>query len=60
MTRTDTFKQALKELLAKYEVQLTSYDDYDGEENYCGTDYAFTGTDVYLGIDRELEKELQR
>jgi hypothetical protein len=60
MTRTNAFKQALKELLAQYGVQLTSYDDYNGDENYCGTDYAFTGTGVYLGINRELEKELQR
>ncbi|MCH8067839.1 MAG: hypothetical protein IID16_01000 [Candidatus Marinimicrobia bacterium] len=35
------FKNELKDLMAKYNVGKHESDNYDGMEEYCGTDYYF-------------------
>ncbi len=40
------FLVELGELFKKYGVQVDGYDDYDGEENYTGTNYELNGNDI--------------
>lgn len=35
------FMQELTDLMSKHGVTLESYHNYDGHENFCGTDYEF-------------------
>jgi len=36
------FKKELKELMVKYDFGKTEHDNYNGMEEYCGTDIYFT------------------
>lgn len=53
------FKEALLALMRKYHVELVEYENYDGEEMYCGSEYIFRGArneetkrwDIWLDVD---------
>jgi len=38
-----TFQGELKVLMEKHHVVLIGWPEYDGKDNYCGTDYEFSG-----------------
>lgn len=42
------FKKELSELITKYKVGKYESDDYNGNEEYCGTE-------IYLTIDGEIQ-----
>lgn len=44
------FLVELGELFKKYGVQVNGYDDYDGEENYTGTNYELNGNDISVSV----------
>lgn len=48
MEKIDLFKKELFELLKKHDVKFHPSDQYDGEEQYCGTLY-------YLNIGGETD-----
>lgn len=43
------FKKELIELMKKHEIVIASHDDYDGADNYCGTNYSFVKEDDGYG-----------
>ena len=48
------FIEEIQQLFEKYNVKLVDYDNYDGEENFSGTDYYLKGEDIYLDIESIL------
>lgn len=54
----DEFKKELIELMKKHNIEIGASDKYDGNDDYCGTDYYFAkiGGSYYdrISID-ELE-----
>ena len=53
--REESFKDELQKLLDRHKVKLRSYDNYDGDDHYSGTDYIFEGKGIYVYIN-ELEE----
>lgn len=55
----ESFKTELKALAEKYNFGKDEMDNYDGEEEYCGTDYYFTidGEAWYLETIDEILSE---
>jgi len=41
----DEFKKELIELMKKHSVHVDGFDQYDGNEEYCGTEYYFAKID---------------
>lgn len=40
--KIEAFKEDLKALMKKHNATILDIDDYDGEEEYCGTTYFFS------------------
>jgi len=38
----NTFVSKVKKLMIEHYINIVEYDNYDGEENYCGTDIHFS------------------
>jgi hypothetical protein len=43
--KVDEFKKELIELMKKHGVHVDSFDQYNGSEEYCGTEYYFAKID---------------
>lgn len=53
------FVAELKALMEKHGVSLESSDEYDGEENHCGTNYEMVGTAAEINLTlRDLKNLL--
>jgi hypothetical protein len=48
----EAFIAELRALMAKHQVNLVGHDNYDGEENFAGTDYEFAKGDRTFPVDR--------
>lgn len=44
-------KELIEEFLAENEIYIETYSNYDGEDNYIGTDYYFVKDDIEIRID---------
>jgi len=47
-----TFIKDIQEILEKHDVYVGEYDNYSGNEAYCGTDYYFIGTNIRIHISK--------
>lgn len=45
------FINDLRELMKKHDVELYSYDEYGGYEQYCGTSWTISNEKLNLNID---------
>jgi hypothetical protein len=48
--KQNKFLVELGELFNKYGVKVDDYDDYDGSEEYIGTNYALNGDDISISV----------
>ncbi len=55
MSKQAMFINKLLALFAEFDIRFDSLDNYDGEENYQGTEYWFHGSEEILLSMRELE-----
>ena len=59
----ETEKEFLKELKAlfeKYSITLDDYDNYDGDENFCGTEFTLHGKDnIFIDL-KDLESAFRK
>jgi hypothetical protein len=59
----ETEKEFLKELKAlfeKYAITIDDYDNYDGDENYCGTEFVLHGKDNIIVNLKDLDSALTK
>ena len=63
MEQSTTEKEFLRELRAlfeKYAIIIDNYDNYDGDENYCGTEFILRGK-VNIAIElKNLDAVLRK
>jgi len=45
------FIEELRDLFKKHNVRFDSYDQYDGQERYCGKEYSIVGDGIDIDID---------
>ena len=50
MTNEEKFKEELRNLMDKYEVDLVGHDHYNSDDHYRGTDYYFSGHDIDIHV----------
>lgn len=58
--KLNSFKAELKALMNKYNIETEGYDNYNGMEEYSGTDYYFfvDGCPMYAQTVNEILEEL--
>lgn len=63
MDEKEAFLVELRILLHKHKVEIVDYDEYNSEEEYCGTTYCLRGTNsgslihVYISELKEILDE---
>jgi len=50
----EKFKREFKELLTKHGITLEDNDEYDGGDNYVGTNYYFSGNGILIEMGELL------
>jgi hypothetical protein len=50
MDRTNEFKQELLQFLSDRKIVIERFDNYDGEDEYCGSEFYFKGEDIFLAV----------
>lgn len=55
----EEFINEMKALFEKYQVRIIGFDDYDGNEEYCGTNHYFYSRcgEINIPIEEDLFNE---
>lgn len=58
MTPEQKFMSELKELFKKYNVRVEEAEEYNFEEEYCGSTYWLRGPSINVPVDEDLNTKI--